>query len=364
MVGGTPNVLVVPAVAAGEDAAPSSSRTPRPTRASSRTARRVRARSRISRWSSSRSPTDLDMQHVAYRGIGPAITDILGGQTQALFPGLAAALPHIKAGKMRPLAVTGIKRHPLLPDVPTFEELGYKGFDGVQWYGIVGPANLPPADRHDAQRARSTRCSPIRRCASGCRARRCEPMPMTPDAVRPVHARRHREVDEGRQGTQHRTHGLHAMAHNTKVAADANAPPITRILAEFVAEHPSGEVSRGGRARGASHVPELARLRDRRRAAPDARGRARGGAGARAFAAGDGARTRGARRHRERRAAERHLVAHVRLRRHASRRRSSIPPDRSRRRRSRWPSTSASTRPRARSTRWCSASTSRAASAT
>jgi tripartite-type tricarboxylate transporter receptor subunit TctC len=87
----------------------------------------------------------LDMAHVAYRGIGPAITDILGGQTQALFPGLAAALPHIKAGKMRPIAVTGLKRHPLLPDVPTFEELGYKGFDGVQWYGIVGPANLPPA---------------------------------------------------------------------------------------------------------------------------------------------------------------------------------------------------------------------------
>jgi len=89
--------------------------------------------------------TDIDMTHAAYRGIGPAITDILGGQTQALFPGLAAALPHIKAGKMRPLAVTGTKRDPLLPDVPTFEELGYKGFDGVQWYGIVGPANMPPA---------------------------------------------------------------------------------------------------------------------------------------------------------------------------------------------------------------------------
>jgi tripartite-type tricarboxylate transporter receptor subunit TctC len=86
---------------------------------------------------------DLDMIHVPYRGIGPAITDILGGQTQALFPGLAAALPHIKAGTIKPLAVTGIKRHPLLPEVPTFEELGYKGFDGVQWYGIVGPANMP-----------------------------------------------------------------------------------------------------------------------------------------------------------------------------------------------------------------------------
>jgi tripartite-type tricarboxylate transporter receptor subunit TctC len=87
---------------------------------------------------------DLDMAHAAYRGIGPALTDILGGQTQALFPGLAAALPHIKAGKIRPLAVTGVKRHPLLPDVPTFEELGFKGFDGVQWYGIAGPAGMPP----------------------------------------------------------------------------------------------------------------------------------------------------------------------------------------------------------------------------
>jgi tripartite-type tricarboxylate transporter receptor subunit TctC len=88
---------------------------------------------------------DMDIQHVAYRGIGPAILDVLAGQTQAMFPGLAAALPHIKAGAMRPLAITGTKRHPLLPDVPTFEELGYKGFDGVQWYGIVGPAKLPPA---------------------------------------------------------------------------------------------------------------------------------------------------------------------------------------------------------------------------
>ena len=61
------------------------------------------------------------------------------------FPGLAAALPHIKAGKVKPLAVTGTRRHPLLPDVPTFEESGYPGFDGVQWYGIVGPASLPPA---------------------------------------------------------------------------------------------------------------------------------------------------------------------------------------------------------------------------
>jgi len=62
---------------------------------------------------------NLDIVHVPYRGIGPAITDILGGQTQALFPGLAAALPHIKAGKMKPLAVFSAKRSPIAPDVPT-----------------------------------------------------------------------------------------------------------------------------------------------------------------------------------------------------------------------------------------------------
>jgi tripartite-type tricarboxylate transporter receptor subunit TctC len=123
--------------------------------------------------------TELDIQHIAYRGIGPAITDILGGQTQALFPGLAAALPHIKAGKMRPLAVTGTSRHPLLPDVPTFEELGYKGFDGVQWYGIVGPANLPAAIVTTLNTAinQSLADPQLRERLSG---EALEPMPMTP----------------------------------------------------------------------------------------------------------------------------------------------------------------------------------------
>jgi len=82
--------------------------------------------------------------YVHYKGIGPAITDMLGGQINVLMPGLAAALPHIRAGKLKPLAVTGLKRNALVPNVPTFEESGYKGFDGVQWYGIVGPAKLPP----------------------------------------------------------------------------------------------------------------------------------------------------------------------------------------------------------------------------
>ncbi len=87
----------------------------------------------------------FESTHVPYRGIAPAFTDILGGQTISMMPGLAAALPHIKSGKVRPIAVTGLKRHALIPDVPTFKELGFDGFEGVQWYGVAGPANLPPA---------------------------------------------------------------------------------------------------------------------------------------------------------------------------------------------------------------------------
>jgi tripartite-type tricarboxylate transporter receptor subunit TctC len=81
--------------------------------------------------------------HVPYRGIAPAITDMLSGSTQAMMPSLAAATPQIRAGKFRPLAVTGAKRHPNFPEVPTLAELGYKGFDGMQWYGIFGPAKMP-----------------------------------------------------------------------------------------------------------------------------------------------------------------------------------------------------------------------------
>ncbi len=85
------------------------------------------------------------MVHLPYRGIAPAFTDLLGNQTQAMFPGLAAGLPHIRSGRVRALGVTGATRHPLLPDVPTMIEAGFKGFDAVQWYGVVAPAALPAA---------------------------------------------------------------------------------------------------------------------------------------------------------------------------------------------------------------------------
>ena len=87
--------------------------------------------------------TNAFMVHIPYRGIAPAITDLIAGQTQAMFPGLAAALPHIRSGRLRALAVTGMQRHPQLKEAPTLEETGLKGFDAQQWYGIVGPAHMP-----------------------------------------------------------------------------------------------------------------------------------------------------------------------------------------------------------------------------
>ena len=82
---------------------------------------------------------------VAYRSIGQAFTDAMGGQIEVIFPGLAAALPHVRSGAFKALAVTGDQRQPVLPEVPTFKELGYEGFNGLTWYGIVGPAKLPEA---------------------------------------------------------------------------------------------------------------------------------------------------------------------------------------------------------------------------
>ena len=88
--------------------------------------------------------TGIFILHIPYRGIAPAITDLLGGQTQAMFPGLAAALPHLRSGRMRALAVTGTARSAQLKDVPTLDEVGFKGFDAMQWYGCVGPAGMAP----------------------------------------------------------------------------------------------------------------------------------------------------------------------------------------------------------------------------
>jgi tripartite-type tricarboxylate transporter receptor subunit TctC len=86
----------------------------------------------------------LKMTHVPYRGSSPALTDLIGGQIPVAFDSVVAAAPHIKAGKLRALAVTTAKRSTLLPDVPTVAESGYPGYEISSWIAIVAPRGLPP----------------------------------------------------------------------------------------------------------------------------------------------------------------------------------------------------------------------------
>lgn len=87
------------------------------------------------------SVAKIDITHVPYKGSGPALTDVMGGQINMMFD--TGAFPHIKGGKIRALAVAAEKRHPLIPDVPTFEELGIKGMIMNAWYGVAAPAGTP-----------------------------------------------------------------------------------------------------------------------------------------------------------------------------------------------------------------------------
>ena len=85
----------------------------------------------------------IKITHIPYRGSGPVTADLLGGQVQLAFPGIAGMLPHIKSGRLRPLGVTGSKRSPELPNVPTIAEAGVKGYEMVAWFGVSGPKGLP-----------------------------------------------------------------------------------------------------------------------------------------------------------------------------------------------------------------------------
>jgi tripartite-type tricarboxylate transporter receptor subunit TctC len=82
---------------------------------------------------------------VPYKSMHLALADVIGGRVQTVFPGVAAGLPSVRAGSVLPLAVTGDKRQAVLPDVPTFKELGYPAMQALTWYGVVGPAGLPQA---------------------------------------------------------------------------------------------------------------------------------------------------------------------------------------------------------------------------
>ena len=85
------------------------------------------------------------MLHVPYKGAGPALTDLIAGQVQALFANPAAALAHVRSGKLRALAVTGERRSAILPEVPTVAEAALPGFEASTWWGILAPARTPAA---------------------------------------------------------------------------------------------------------------------------------------------------------------------------------------------------------------------------
>jgi len=85
----------------------------------------------------------IDITHIPYKGGAPAIIDLVGGRVQFLISGPPGVLPHIKAGRLKPIAVTAAKRSPGLPDTPTFQESGMPGFDTYEWYGVFAPGNLP-----------------------------------------------------------------------------------------------------------------------------------------------------------------------------------------------------------------------------
>lgn len=87
--------------------------------------------------------TGVPMQHVPYKGSGPALTDVIGGQTQLMFDSMPSSIGHIRAGKLRAIAVTTAKRASALPDVPTIAEAGVPGYDISTWYGVWAPAGTP-----------------------------------------------------------------------------------------------------------------------------------------------------------------------------------------------------------------------------
>ena len=90
-----------------------------------------------------KSYTGVNIQHVPYKGGAPAIADLLGGQITIMFDNVPPLLPHVQAGKMRPLAVTSLRRISVLREVPTLDESGLKGFDSVAWNGVLVPTGTP-----------------------------------------------------------------------------------------------------------------------------------------------------------------------------------------------------------------------------
>jgi len=92
-----------------------------------------------------KSMAGVDMVHIPYKGAAPAVIDLLAGHVSLMFDNMSSALPNIKTGRVRAIAVTTLKRSPLLPQLPTISESGLRGFDISTWFGVFAPAGKPPA---------------------------------------------------------------------------------------------------------------------------------------------------------------------------------------------------------------------------
>ena len=91
------------------------------------------------------SMAKIKLEHVPYKGTGPALTDLLGGRVHVMFNSTVSVMPQVRAGKVRALAMTAAKRSPALPDVPTVAESGVPGYEAASWYGMLAPAKTPRA---------------------------------------------------------------------------------------------------------------------------------------------------------------------------------------------------------------------------
>jgi tripartite-type tricarboxylate transporter receptor subunit TctC len=119
------------------------------------------------------------IQHIPYKGSGPAMNDLVGGQVPLSFENPIAAMQHVQSGRLKVLAVTGAKRSATMPNIPTVAELGLAGFDAKPWYGLLGPANLPTyvVNKLNSAVAEILNDAAIRQRLDGLGA---EPMKMTP----------------------------------------------------------------------------------------------------------------------------------------------------------------------------------------